>query len=149
MLAVPLRQFMAVLPLCLISILGVGSAASAAEAAKGKERVVLQVSDDSPKTWNQALNVVGNLKRSLGKDNVEIELVAFGDGIKMLSMDSEVGNRVEEALTGGGARILACQNSMKRFSLEKAHMLNGIDYVQTGVIEIINRQRQGWAVIRP
>ncbi|MBI4193774.1 MAG: DsrE family protein [Betaproteobacteria bacterium] len=131
----------------MLAVMGFAQAANAAE--KVKEKVVLQVSDDSPKTWNQALNVVGNLKRNLGKNNVEIELVAFGDGIKMLSMDSEVGNRIEEALTGGDARILACENSMKRFSLQKAHMLHGIDYVQTGVIKIINRQHEGWAVIRP
>jgi len=111
-------------------------------------RVVLQVSDDSPKTWNQALNVVKNIQQAYGKDKVRIEVVAFGNGIGMLKMDSEVGNRVGEALQSG-AKVYACENTMRGRKLSKDDMLSSIGYVPAGVIEIINKQKQGWSVIRP
>lgn len=115
-----------------------------------KERVVLQVSDDNPKTWEQALNVVNNLKMNYRKRGLdaEIALVAFGDGIQMLKDDAVVANRVQDAVKGG-AQIVACENSMKRFKLAKGQMVDKIAYVETGVINIIERQRQGWSVIRP
>ncbi len=125
-----------------------GIAPTAGAAEKAKEKVVIQVSDDSPKTWNQALNVVKNVQASYGKDNVQVEVIAFGHGIGMLKMDSEVGNRIDETLQSG-AHVYACQNTMRGRKLSNADMLPGIGYVPAGVIEIINKQQQGWAVVRP
>lgn len=123
---------------------------SAAESAdpQAKERVVLQVSDDNPKTWNQALNVVENLQETYGKQNVDVELVAFGFGLGILKLESVAGSRVQDALKSG-ARIVACEVTMRRQKLTKEDMLPNIGYVPGGVVEIIAKERQGWAVIRP
>lgn len=122
---------------------------AAAKVSKArKERVVLQVSDADPKTWNQALNVIENLQQEFGKDKVNIELVAFGMGIGILKLDSVAGNRVQEAAQNG-AQILACENTMRRQKLTKDDMQPNIAYVPGGVIEIIARQRQGWVALRP
>ena len=116
-----------------------------------KERVVIQVSDGDPKTWNQALNVVNNLKTSYAKRGVdsEIEIVAFGFGIQMLKDDAVVASRVRDAMKAGGAQMIACENSMRGFKLTKNVMTDGITYAETGVIYIIAKQRQGWSAIRP
>ena len=116
--------------------------------ALAKERIVIQVSDDNPKTWNQALNVVRNVQKAYGKNSVDVEVVVFGHGIGMLKMESVVGNRIEDTLKSG-AHVYACQNTMRGRKLSKADMLPQIGYVPAGVIEIINKQKQGWAVIRP
>lgn len=113
-----------------------------------KERVVLQVSDDSTKTWNQALNVVENLQQAYGKDKVEIKLVAFGFGLGILKLDSVAGSRVQDALQSG-AQILACETTMRRQKLTKDDMLPNLGYVPSGVVEVIKLQKQGWTVIRP
>ena len=115
-----------------------------------KERVVIQVSDGDPKTWNQAMNVVGNLKRNYAKRGVEseIQVVAFGQGIQMLKDDAVVANRVRETMKGG-AQMVACENSMGVFKLTKAMMVDNISYSETGVIYIIEKQREGWSAIRP
>jgi intracellular sulfur oxidation DsrE/DsrF family protein len=116
-----------------------------------KERVVIQVSDADPKTWNQALNVVGNMRRNFAKRGVEseIQLVAFGMGIQMLKDDAVVANRVRESIKNGGAQMVACENSMGVFKLTKDMMLDNIAYSETGVIYIIDKQREGWSAIRP
>lgn len=138
----------------MLAVMGFAPMAGAAERAKegvvkkAKERVVLQVSDDSPKTWNQALNVIENLQKAYGKDKVEIKLVAFGYGLGILKLESVAGSRVQDAVQSG-AQILACEVTMRRQKLSKADMLPNIGYVPAGVVEIIKRQRQGWAVVRP
>lgn len=138
-----------VMRLVLIAMLALTGLAPVAGAAdKAKEKVVIQVSDDSPKTWNQALNVVKNIQQAYGKGKVRIEVVAFGNGIGMLKMDSEVGNRIDETLQSG-AHVYACENTMRGQKLSKDDMLSKIGYVPAGVIEIINRQKEGWIVIRP
>jgi uncharacterized protein len=127
-----------------------GGCAGMGESKPAKERVLLQVSDADPKTWNQAMNVVGNLKRNYAKRGVEseIQVVAFGMGIQMLKDDAVVANRVRETMKGG-AQMVACENSMGVFKLTKDMMVDAISYSETGVIYIIEKQREGWSVVRP
>ena len=111
-------------------------------------RVVMQVSNNDPGKWNLALNNARNLQADLGASNVEIEIVAYGPGIGMLKADSVVGNRIGEAL-GSGVKVAACENTMRGQKLQKADMLGGISYVGAGVVEIMQKQQQGYAYLRP
>ena len=52
--------------------------------AQEKQKVVFQVSDNDPAKWNLALNNARNIQQDLGKDNVAIEIVAYGPGLAML-----------------------------------------------------------------
>jgi intracellular sulfur oxidation DsrE/DsrF family protein len=122
--------------------------ADAQQPAPVRPKVVLQVSDADPAKWNLALNNAKNLQTDLGAANVDVEIVAYGPGIGMLKADSVVGNRVDEALTAG-VKVVACENTMRAQKLAQADMLGKIAYVPAGVVEIMQRQQQGWAYIRP
>ncbi len=113
-----------------------------------KERVVFQVSDGDPQKWNLALNNIKNVQDALGKDKVDVELVVYGPGIGMLKMESPVGNRVNDA-AANGSKIVACETTMHAQKLSKDDMLKSIGYVPGGVIELMKRQKEGWAYIRP
>ena len=126
---------------------GIGSAFSE-QVVAAANKVVVQVSDADPAKWSLALNNVRNLQADLGAKNVDIEIVAYGPGIGMLKADSIVGNRIGEAL-GAGVKIVACENTMRGQKLTKSDMLEGIGYVNAGVVEIMQRQQQGWTYLRP
>ena len=111
-------------------------------------KVVLQVSDNDPGKWNLALNNAKNIQADLGAANVAIEIVAYGPGINMLKMDSAVGGRIGEALASG-IKVEACENTMRNAKLAKADMLDKIAYVPSGVVELMQKQQQGWAYLRP
>ena len=129
-------------------------AASHAKAMPGasemnkKQKVIFQVSESDPKTWNLALNNAANVQEDLGKDNVEIELVAYGPGIGMLRIESTVGNRIKDAVAAG-VNVVACENTMRKTKLTKDDMLGGIRYVKAGVVELMQKQQQGYSYIRP
>ena len=137
-----------VLSVFLVGIAALGFASSSALAETARQGVVIQVSDDSQKTWNQALNVVKNIQDAYGKDKVNVEVVAFGLGAGMLKMDSPLANRIDDTLASG-AMVVMCENTMRGQKLTKDDMHPKIGYVKAGVIEIIEKQKQGWAVIRP
>ena len=120
----------------------------AQQGASQRAKVVIQVSDADQGKWNLALNNAKNIQTDLGASNVDVEIVAYGPGIGMLKMDSPVGGRVDEATTAG-VKVIACENTMKGQKLTRADMLNGIGYVPAGVVELMSRQQQGWAYIRP
>jgi intracellular sulfur oxidation DsrE/DsrF family protein len=123
-------------------------AAEAQPAAEPKNRVVMQVSDGDATKWNLALNNARNLQADLGAANVEIEIVAYGPGLGMLKRDSSVATRVDEALTSG-VKVVACENTMRAQKLTQPDMLPSIGYVGAGVVEIMQRQQQGWSYLRP
>jgi len=133
--------------LAFVATLATGAFAQAADAAP-KAKVVFQVSDGDTAKWNLALNNAKNVQQELGADKVDIEIVAYGPGIGMLKADAPVGNRVTEA-TQSGMKIVACENTMKGQRLTKADMNAAIGYVPAGVVEIMKRQGEGWAYIRP
>ena len=116
--------------------------------AQQKQRVVFQVSDNDPAKWNLALNNARNVQQDLGKDNVEIEIVAYGPGLGMLKAESKVADRLAQALDND-IGLLACENTMTNTHVSRNDMYGGIGYVKAGVTHIMKRQREGWAYIRP
>jgi intracellular sulfur oxidation DsrE/DsrF family protein len=127
----------------------IGTTAPAqAQQASVRGKVVMQVSDADPAKWNLALNNAKNVQTDLGAANVDIEIVAYGPGIGMLKVESVVGNRVGDAMAAG-VKVVACENTMQAQKLTRADMLPKIDYVPAGVVELMQKQQQGWAYIRP
>lgn len=119
-----------------------------ARAGDKAHKVVFQVSDADPAKWNLALNNVRNVQHDLGLDNVQIEIVAYGPGISMLKKGSVVGERISQTLAAGTS-VVACENTMQTQKLVRADMLDDIDFVPAGVVELMKRQKEGYAYIRP
>jgi len=113
-----------------------------------KYRVVFQVSDNDPAKWHLALNNARNVQIDLGKESVDIEIVAYGPGLNMLKAESAVAGRVNGALDDNVAAV-ACDNTTHRMKLTNADLIGGISRVKAGVVRLMERQRQGWTYIRP
>jgi uncharacterized protein len=111
-------------------------------------RVVVQVSEADPARWNLALNNVMNLQEELGANKVVVEIVAYGPGIGMLKLDAVVNSRISDAVKSGVA-VRACENTMRNQKLVRADMHPGVTYVPAGVVQIVRRQQEGWAYVRP
>jgi intracellular sulfur oxidation DsrE/DsrF family protein len=121
---------------------------NATDMSSAKEKLVIQVSDADTGKWNLALNNAKNVQQAFGADKVAIEIVTYGPGIGMLKLDSAVANRVDESKKAG-IEIVACQNTMKNMKLTADDMLPNTSYVPSGVVELINKQKEGYAYIRP
>jgi intracellular sulfur oxidation DsrE/DsrF family protein len=108
----------------------------------------VQVSDGDSARWNLALNNAKNAQNDLGADKVQIEIVAFGPGIGMLKFDAVTASRIDDAIKSG-IGVVACENTMTAQKIAKADMNPSISYVPAGVVQIMKRQQEGWAYIRP
>ena len=122
--------------------------ALAAPPGDGRQRVVIQVSDNDPGKWNLALNNARNVQVDLGMDNVDVEVVAYGPGLPMLRKESAVAQRIASA-SAQGVSVIACENTMKNTKVDRDHILPGVKFVDAGVVHIMKRQREGWAYVRP
>ncbi|WP_428608622.1 hypothetical protein [Sedimenticola sp.] len=126
-----------------------GQALLAAES--GPHKVVIQVSTDDPRTQTIALNNAVNLQNALGQDNVQIEIVAYGPGLGMLTNGSKVGKRVT-SLAMQDIQFSACGNTMKGVEKKTGKLpvpLEGVQVVKAGVMRIMELQEQGYSYVRP
>jgi intracellular sulfur oxidation DsrE/DsrF family protein len=138
-------------PIVILAALLVAATAGCSQLPFGqpeRQQVVIQVSDADPAKWNLALNNARNVQADLGKDKVDVEIVAYGPGLGMLKADSKVAARLAQALDAD-IGLMACENTMRNTKVQKADMYAGIQYVDAGVVHIMKRQREGWAYVRP
>lgn len=112
------------------------------------QKLVLQVSDGDPAKWNLALNNAENVQQALGRQNVTVEIVAYGPGLDMLKAESKVADRLNGAMDSRVA-LIACEATMKKANVAKDDLAGGVKVVPGGVIHIMRRQREGWSYVRP
>ena len=124
------------------------SAQAHAQATPARNKVVLQVSDNDPGKWGLALNNAQNVQADLGADTVDLEIVVYGPGIGMLKGDSPMAPRIGAALKNG-VKVVACETTLTAQKLSHADMLPNIGYVPAGVVELMQKQQQGYAYVRP
>lgn len=123
-------------------------AAGKVSSAHGKYKLVIQVTENNPRTWHLALNNALLFKRNVGEGNSEIEIVAIGPGLNMLKSESKATARVEQALDQS-IDVVACGETMHAMKLGKDDLIGGVRIVPGGLIEIANREREGWIYYRP
>lgn len=144
-----MRRIINALLLVLMSSLSVHAADSPVGRLKtAAHKVVFQVSDGEPQKWYLTLSNVKNVQQDLGIENVQIEIVVYGPGLDMVLLETEMAGKIDEAVSRG-VKIVACENTMIGRKLTRADMYPSVGYVKAGVVELMKRQRQGWAYIRP
>ena len=138
----------------LLSMLGLSACSStnAAEEDFGpKHKLVIQVSSADPLTQKIALNNAANIQKGKGIDNIDVEIVAYGPGLSILTAKGKNAKRVG-SLAVQGIKFSACGNTMKKIKKKKGKapkLVDGVKVVPGGVGRIIALQEKGYSYIRP
>lgn len=135
----------------LLSMVSMTSYADKESKPFAEKRVVLQISDPNPFKQTLVLNVASNLIKHYGQDKVDIEIVAFGPGLRLLMAGNSNKNRVS-GLSGAGVQFSACKNTIKAFSKKLGHkpeLLPEAKPVSAGVVRILDLTAQGYTLVKP
>ncbi len=112
--------------------------------------VILQLSDQEREAV--VLDTANNLiKHYGGPDFIEIEIIAFGPGVRLLFADSEHEVRIN-SLIENGVRFYICENTldtMERKTGVRPEISPHAIPVQTGVAHILERVAEGYVLVRP
>jgi intracellular sulfur oxidation DsrE/DsrF family protein len=111
-------------------------------------RIMLQLTTDDEREVNSILWNAINLQKFYGMDNVEIAIVAYGFGMSMLYRDSPVADRIASQIKYG-IRFIACGNTMETTGHTPDELVDGVDWVQAGIAEMVERQLRGWVTVSP
>ena len=116
-----------------------------------EKKVVLQISDSDPFKQTLVLNVANNLIKHYGPDKVEVEIVAFGPGLRLLFDENDNKDRIQ-GLSTNGVRFAACNNTLTNITKqlgEKPKLNSNAKVVDAGVVRVIDLTSEGYTLVKP
>jgi intracellular sulfur oxidation DsrE/DsrF family protein len=116
-----------------------------------EKKVVLQISDNDPSKQTLILNVANNLIKFYGPDKVDIEIVAFGPGLRLMFADNHNKGRIS-GLASSGVRFAACNNTLNKMTAALGHkpeLNTNATVVSAGVVRILDLVDDGFILIKP
>ena len=123
--------------------------------AAATHKVAIQVSDNDKNLMNRALNNTKNLVdfyKAKG-ETVVVEIVTFHDGLHMLRSESPVKDRIAVmSLENPNIKFIACANTQANQSKAEGKpvtLLSEATVMPSGIVRIIELQKQGYAYVRP
>ncbi len=127
------------------------------QAAAGEtHHLALQISDNSPQKMNTVLNVAANVSRHYSDkgETVEIQVVAFNQGLHMLRDDT---SPVKERLASFAQSMPnvvfdACNNTLQGMAMKEGKvppLVSNAVVVPSGAVRLMELAEQGWVILRP
>ena len=110
-------------------------------------RVLFALLSGDASDWQVTIGNINNLIKGLAPDEVEIEVVAYSQGLGLVKNGSSMAKEVAE-LQEKHVKFVACQNAMRMQHVEAKDLLPGVGMVPAGIVEVVTKQEQGWTYIK-
>jgi uncharacterized protein len=79
----------------------------------------------------------------------EFEVVVYGGAIPMVLKDkSSLSNDISSFKNNERVTFKVCAGTMKRYNVDSNALLPGVDIVPDGILELVNKQSEGWGYIK-
>lgn len=136
----------------MLAFLSLPAGAATKEASFADTKVVLQISDGDPFKQTLVLNVANNLIKHYGPDQVAIEVVAFGPGLRLLFAGNVNAKRIQ-GLVDNGVTFSACSNTIRAMTKQRGGDEPAINpnavRVPAGIVRIVDLVNQGYILAKP
>jgi intracellular sulfur oxidation DsrE/DsrF family protein len=116
-----------------------------------EHKFVLQISDMDPAKQTLVLNVANNILKAYGADQVDVEIVAFSAGLRLLFEGNSNAGRID-GLVQNGVRFFACQNTINNMSNTLGRQVKVNKHASSGkggIIRIKELVDQGYTLVKP
>jgi intracellular sulfur oxidation DsrE/DsrF family protein len=144
----------------ILGLLGLTAATTTAQraqaAAESKHRLAIHVDQGDISHMNLALSNASNVVEYYKSRNedVEVEIVAYSQGLHMLRNDTSPVKERIKALRQKAPGIVfsACNNTMHRMEKQegrKIELVAEATIVAAGAVRLMELQEQGWSYLRP
>lgn len=121
-----------------------------AEATKSRYRAVYQLNTADTSVISHALaNIQNALNDPRLKGKLDMELVVYGGANIVYRKDHPEYEKTLQNLQKQGVILAMCENTMRMRNIKRDELFPFVSYVPTANGELIIRQEDGWAVIRP
>ncbi len=96
-------------------------------------------------TVNHTIGSMYNILKEYPAESLKIVVVAYGKGLRVLKKDydKKTLERVK-SLMEYDVEFIACKNTMETMKWKESDFIDGIDFTQAGIVEVIEKQQDGY-----
>lgn len=137
--------------LVMFSLLFVSASALAADQSLAEYKYVLHISDMDPSKQELILNNARNLLEAYPPGDVEVEIVAYGPGLRLMFAENVNAQRLD-SLSQSGVKFTACGNTLKGMAKllgEEPKLNPAATVVPSGIVRIGELVKQGYIYVKP
>jgi len=108
-------------------------------------KVVMQLYKADVKTVNQILSVIYNIQKEYPSESLQITVVAYGEGMRAIKKDYDKKTLLRiKSLMEYEVEFIGCRNTMETLHWQDKDFLEGISFVQAGIVEVIEKKVAGY-----
>lgn len=110
-----------------------------------QRKVVYSLYVGDLETVNHTIGSMYNILKEYPSESLKIVVVAYGKGLRVLKKDYDANtlNRVK-SLMEYDVEFVACKNTMETMKWKESDFIDGISYTQAGIVEVIEKQQEGY-----
>ena len=112
-------------------------------------QIIFSVTEDSPHALDHILSVANNVLKFYGAENVNMKIVAYSKGLKLLYKNNLSTAPRVDALMQVDVEFIACGNTMKTYKVKEEDLVEDSVVVTAGVVELLESVKAGWTYIKP
>ena len=113
-------------------------------------RIFMRLNNGDIHAANHLIGTINNILKEYPDDALKVAVVAYGPGMRVLRKDYDPATLKRlRSLLAYDIEIIGCLNTMQTMGWKQKEFIDGVDYVQAGVAEAIERQAGGWIDATP
>ena len=113
-------------------------------------KLVINIHDNDLETVNHNIGTIYNILKEYPSESLKVAVVLYGKGMRVIKKDYDAAtlNRIK-SLMEYDVEFIGCKNTMETMKWTQDDFISGVDYVQAGIVEVIERQNDGYFGITP
>ena len=148
-----MKKLLLVLSIMIVSLFADTEFAKPIPSMENPRQFIFPITSENEHDISHVLSSASNVIKFYGADKCEVAIVCYSRGIKAVLdksyfFDKDIQKRVRSLMTYD-VEFIACGNTMKTYKLEKKELIEDVEVVTAGIVELIERQKSGWTYIRP
>ena len=142
-------RFLFSIILLLSFVLGETEFAEPKPSIDNPRKIVFPITKGDDESINHVLSSANNVLKFYGPEKVQIAIICYSKGIRtLLKKEKKIAVRVRSLMTYD-VEFIACGNTMRTKGIKKEDLLEGVEVVTAGIVELVERDLKGWIYIRP
>lgn len=112
---------------------------------------LIRINDSDVTKLNHTLDSMNNVLKGYPEETLKIKVIFYANGVRAArsDYDAKVLKRIKSLMIYDNIDFIVCKNTMDTMKWTKEEFIDGVEYVQIGIADVIERIADGWIDVTP
>ena len=113
-------------------------------------KLVINLHVDDLDTVNHTIGSIYNILKEYPSDTLKVAVVLYGKGMRAIKKDYDKNTLTRiKSLMQYDVEFIGCRNTMETMKWKDDDFIDGVEFVQAGIVDVIERQMVGYISVTP